>query len=250
MIKENINSNLKYLSKRLLKLLAILTMFSFAISFLVFCHSLTAATEDYTAFAKEQEQKTKVIIEPYKAQVDELIKSVEIRQSQSDIQAFKKEVTNICKAQCFNQHQEVSQTAASMQISTSTSTPTPTATPILIFVSFSMPKESLKGWIAQAKKIGASVYIRGLVNNSFKDTTKAVSELIQDQPGGLLIDPTFFKKYFIAEVPAVVVTSDDSFDVVYGDVTLDYALEKLNQGSSKKERQLLLEAIKKLRNKK
>ena len=211
-------------------------------SFLLFCGSVKANNEDYMAYAKEQEQKAKEIIVPYKEEVNELIKNVSVRQSKPDIQIFKKEISNLAKTQCSSQYQN----SSLIEVTTQTTI----SVPVLIFVSFSMPKESIKGWIFQARKIGAAVYIRGLVNNSFKDTTKAVLELVQDQPGGLLIDPTVFKKYSITQVPAVVVTNSDSFDVIYGDVTLNYALERLSKNSYANDQQLLLDAIKKLRDKK
>lgn len=205
-------------------------------SLLVFCDSSTASmqsnNEDYATYAKEQAQKKEKIIASYQAEINALVKNVLVRQSQPDIQTFKKEITDIAKTQCSLQNQDV----RSVQL------------PIIIFVSFSMPKESVKGWITQAQKISAAVYIRGLVNNSFKDTTKIISGLVQDQSGGLLIDPTVFKKYSITQVPAVVVVNDASFDVIYGDVTLDYALEKISKTMEGDKQKILLDAIKKLRN--
>jgi len=101
---------------------------------------------------------------------------------------------------------------------------------VIIFVSFSMPKESLSEWVRTGEIIHAPVILRGLVNNSFKDTVKKVNELIQNNHGGVQIDPRLFKKFNITQVPAVVVmnaTRQDEFDVIYGDVTLDYALRKI-----------------------
>ncbi len=190
------------------------------------------SSEDYAAYAKEQAQRKEKIITPYQAEINELIKNVLVRQSQPDIQIFKKEITNLSKTQCPLQSQD----AGSVQ------------TPIMIFVSFSMPKASIKGWITQAKKVGAAVYIRGLVNNSFKDTAKIISGLVQDQSGGLLIESTLFKRYLISQVPAVVVVNGKSFDVIYGDVTLDYALEKISKSMAGSKQKFLLDNIKKMRN--
>lgn len=251
MNKEKPNINSKLVRNMLLRdvllrdvLLNSLVMVLASVFLFTFCSLSVASNEDYEAgvkYAKEQGRKAKEIIVPYKTEVAEIIKTVSTRQSQPDIQAFKTEITNIAKNQCSGQYQDAN--SASMLV------PEAAPVPIMIFVSFSMSKESIKGWIAQAKKIGAAVYIRGLVNNSFKDTTKAVLELIQDQPGGLLIDPTLFKKYSIAQVPAVVVTSGNSFDVVYGDVTLDYALESISKAVQVSESKYLLDAIKKVRSK-
>lgn len=104
---------------------------------------------------------------------------------------------------------------------------------ILIFVSFSMPKESIKNWISEAQSLHAPVILRGFVNNSFKETVTAIANLIQDKKahGGLQIDPILFKLYHITEVPAVIRVHDDTYDVLYGNVSLDYALKKLREES-------------------
>ena len=106
---------------------------------------------------------------------------------------------------------------------------------VIIFVSFSMPKESIKGWMNEAEKIHAPVVIRGLVNNSFKETIKRVNELVGDNKGGLQLDPVLFKEFKVNQVPAVVVRNQYDHDIVYGDVHLDYALQtiiKKNDGLS------------------
>lgn len=113
---------------------------------------------------------------------------------------------------------------------------------IFLFVSFSMPNESIKGWMRDGAKVGAPVIIRGLVNHSFKETVNKMTMLTQDNRGGVQIDPTAFQRFSIKQVPAVVVTSGeacpdnqsclDHYDVVYGDVTLEYALQKIAKQQS------------------
>src|SRR6516162_4759749 len=109
--------------------------------------------------------------------------------------------------------------------------------PILIFVSFSMSDASLKAWMRQAEIIQAPVIIRGLINNSFKDTIKKMATLTRDNQGGVEIDPTLFRRFKIKYVPAVVVWKKvngsslqslvDTYDVIYGNVMLSYALQKI-----------------------
>jgi type-F conjugative transfer system pilin assembly protein TrbC len=111
------------------------------------------------------------------------------------------------------------------------------ASNIIIFVSFSMPKESIKQWIKEGQEINAPVVIRGLINNSFKETINVLYQLNKESTGGVQLDPTLFKKYQIDKVPAVLVTDTEHClsnqtckkhdDVVYGDVTLFYALKKI-----------------------
>lgn len=105
---------------------------------------------------------------------------------------------------------------------------------VLIFASFSMPKESLKVLSNQAKQVGAPIIMRGLVNNSFKETVKKLTEFNLLQTG-IQIDPLLFKRFDIQKVPAVVVTNKIAcplnqtclaqFDVLYGNIPLAYALK-------------------------
>lgn len=108
---------------------------------------------------------------------------------------------------------------------------------IIIFVSFSMPDESIKGWMREAKIIDAPVVVRGFINNSFKDTINKIGVLTRDNQGGVQIDPTLFQRFQVEKVPAVVVVKEPNclpgmscvlgYDIVYGDVTLFYALNKI-----------------------
>ena len=230
-------------SKRCLKL-------AMCFSFILLLAKQTAlASEDYAIYAKKQQEKTQSLISPYKIEVQRIIKNAEIRQAQPDIKKFKKELEEAAKAQCPMQKLIAQKEQEENLINKNYK-----QIPIIIFVSFSMPKESIKGWITQAQKAGASLYIRGLFNNSFKETAKAVSELVQDQTGGVLIDPNLFKKYSITQVPAVVVVNEkdeknekEDFDVIYGDVSLDYALEKIGNVMQEADKKDLLKVIKILR---
>ncbi len=113
----------------------------------------------------------------------------------------------------------------------------PPHAPILIFVSFSMPDASIKGWMNEAEIIHAPVVIRGLIHNSFKETYRKMAELSQNNHGGVQLDPTLFERFHIEKVPALVVSSahpclpnqtcEEDFDVLYGDVTAEYALTKI-----------------------
>jgi conjugal transfer pilus assembly protein TrbC len=109
--------------------------------------------------------------------------------------------------------------------------------PIMIFVSFSMNEASLKQWLQQGEQIQVPVVIRGLVDHSFKKTLQKIADLTRDNHGGVQLDPTLFQKFQIEQVPAVVVFKEASclssqsclqdYDVVYGNVTLEYALQTI-----------------------
>ncbi len=109
---------------------------------------------------------------------------------------------------------------------------------VLVFVSSSMPSTSLVQWFSQAQRLGASVILRGLVNNSLSATKAWMKPLIEqaNNTGGVEINPMAFEAYGITQVPAVVVTtgslpcSDEHsttapFDVVMGNTSLLEALK-------------------------
>ncbi len=115
---------------------------------------------------------------------------------------------------------------------------------VMVFASFSMPKESLKRLIGQANKVGAAVVMRGFRNGSIKDTALAVNEL-GEANGNLQVNPNAFVKYKVDAVPAVVLMRAESAELVdgdgcalpehyakvTGDVSLGYALGEIEKRS-------------------
>lgn len=110
---------------------------------------------------------------------------------------------------------------------------------VLVFLSFSMPEKSLHAWLLQCKQSGATPVIRGLIHNSFRETMVAIQALGKKTGVGLQLDPILFKTFDVQVVPAVVHIRDMpacpanmnckpvDYDSLYGDVSLDYALEKM-----------------------
>jgi len=113
---------------------------------------------------------------------------------------------------------------------------------IIVFVSFSMPEPALKNWLLDAQKVGALVVVRGLINNSFKETLQAFAKLTGGNTSvGIQIDPELFHTYAIGQVPAVVVTQNSaskSFDVIQGNTTMRYALQTLSEKGEMQSAQL------------
>lgn len=111
---------------------------------------------------------------------------------------------------------------------------------IIVFLSFSMPEKSLEAWLLQCRQSGATPVIRGLIHNSFHETMIAIRRLSQKTGAGVQLDPILFKTFDIQVVPAVVYAKDTpacpsnmdcktvEYDKLYGDVSLDYALEKIS----------------------
>jgi type-F conjugative transfer system pilin assembly protein TrbC len=104
--------------------------------------------------------------------------------------------------------------------------PFTTMSSIDIFISLSMPKDSLHAWQEDARRYHARLVLRGLLNNSLQDTVNALT-LDKDNVIQVSIDPTLFHQYEINQVPAVVLSQRDHYDVVYGNTRLTAALETI-----------------------
>ncbi len=130
---------------------------------------------------------------------------------------------------------------------------------ILVFVSFSMPKASLKALAYEAHKHNAVLVMQGLKDDSFKMTQQAFFDLVSDgltsdglAGSGQAIDPTnfakisqniaksgiqgfevnpeLFKAYKIVSVPVFVLVKDtQEISRLSGNVSLEYAAKKLKE---------------------
>lgn len=95
-----------------------------------------------------------------------------------------------------------------------------------VFVSLTMPKITLKALAQSAQAHQGVLVIRGLIDNSFIKTGKFIQELGE----GVILDPNLFKEYDIKVVPTFVLTSSKGYSRIAGNVTADYALQKLKEG--------------------
>ena len=115
---------------------------------------------------------------------------------------------------------------------------------LLVFVSFTMPPESLKRLIHQTHQAGGSVLLRGFKEGSLKTTAKAIQAL-GEAGGHVMIHPKAFTQYHVSSVPTVVLTTADplstttsegcalpeNFASITGDVSLDRALDEIARQS-------------------
>lgn len=94
-----------------------------------------------------------------------------------------------------------------------------------IFVSFSLPRSLLLSFDETAQKIGARLVIRGLKDNSFKETLKYIQEIRQK---GIIvdIDPESFQQHQINLTPAFVMSNGLHYDKIIGNVSVPYVLNK------------------------
>jgi len=114
--------------------------------------------------------------------------------------------------------------------------------PVMIFVSSSIPKASLKDLMIQAKKSGAVLVFRGLIGG-LKNTAKFLGDISRDNVQAI-IDPRLFDLFNIEVVPTIVVLKEATQDCnidgdckitpihdrISGNITLDYALETIVNG--------------------
>jgi conjugal transfer pilus assembly protein TrbC len=111
-------------------------------------------------------------------------------------------------------------------------------TALYSFFSLGMPKGSIDRMILDSEKSGSVLVLRGFVDKSLKKTRDEVAKLVGDHHVEININPTLFKHFKIVSVPAVVIAKGEcetcdtepgegSFIKLSGDVTLDYALDKL-----------------------
>ena len=106
-----------------------------------------------------------------------------------------------------------------------------------IAVSLSMPQGLLVSLHNQAIELGGKLIMRGLKNNSFKETISAIKELSES---GIVVDinPKIFRSYEIKQVPTFVLIRNDKSDVMSGNVSLGYVLEEFkNRGETERKKQ-------------
>jgi type-F conjugative transfer system pilin assembly protein TrbC len=94
-----------------------------------------------------------------------------------------------------------------------------------IFVSFSLPKTLLKNLDKAAKKIGAKLVIRGLKDNSFKETLKHIKG-IKHEGITIDIDPESFRQFGITHVPSFIVSQGTKYDKLVGNTSIGYVLNR------------------------
>ena len=126
-----------------------------------------------------------------------------------------------------------------------------------IFITLDMPRASLQRLVDQANRSGATLVLRGLKDQSMRQTLAAVGELIETRRVSWVIDPDAFTRFQVSAAPTFVLTladepvplapglaagpelsrcsgsacttpaTDASYLSISGDVSLDYALDAI-----------------------
>jgi conjugal transfer pilus assembly protein TrbC len=121
------------------------------------------------------------------------------------------------------------------------------ATPeLMVFVSFSMPHESLVHIVEQSEKTGAKLIFRGFAGDKLSDMSKRVADLIGRHRVEALVHPPAFTQFKVVQVPTLVISLSDAgnqldngcaqpdrYIKVTGDVGQDYALDLIERTQPK-----------------
>lgn len=121
----------------------------------------------------------------------------------------------------------------------------------LIFISFSMPETLIRNYIDEAKAYNGVLVLRGLVNNSLKQTVqkfKLIENIKENQKSNIsiIIHPHLFDLYQVKQVPTIVLAQDNlkcvlkysecsdsyKYDKISGSITIKYALEQIEEKGS------------------
>lgn len=123
-----------------------------------------------------------------------------------------------------------------------------------MFASFGLSDSLLRQMLDYAKIYNGVIVLRGLKNNSFKQTAEHVQRLSKEgEEAAIIIDPTLFKQFEVERVPAYILAKQEkcpvglsckpSYDKIIGNITPKYALEKFaEKGELSLEAKVLLEA--------
>lgn len=99
-----------------------------------------------------------------------------------------------------------------------------------VFVSFSMPEELLIATLKDCERSKIPVYLNGMHENSMPKTIQKIMKLTKEVPNLLLqIDPLEFSSYKIEQVPALVLSTNNCFDVIYGNLQISAAISLIRE---------------------
>lgn len=112
---------------------------------------------------------------------------------------------------------------------------------LMVFISFSMPQNSLKQLVDQLRQAGGVLVLRGMYG-SLQKTINAIYEL-NKQGVPAIIHPELFKKYDIKVVPTFILEDKERgsckfdnctrvYDKLTGNVSLGYVLRECASGGS------------------
>jgi type-F conjugative transfer system pilin assembly protein TrbC len=100
-----------------------------------------------------------------------------------------------------------------------------------VFVSNSMPKAALKGLVIEAGQM-KEVKVRFVIQGMVQDSMPKTAQLVENIGHPLEIDPKLFEVHKVTHVPVFMTTRGDKVYRLQGNVTLDFAVEKLMESAN------------------
>ena len=114
---------------------------------------------------------------------------------------------------------------------------------LMVFVSFSLPRETLQRIVHQSERSGAVLILRGLTGHSLTQTGEEIARLVGERNVTVLIHPPAFQQFQVRQVPSLVLARSGSaakidedgcapaasFIRIDGDVGQDYALDLIER---------------------
>lgn len=102
---------------------------------------------------------------------------------------------------------------------------------ITVFVSNSVPKAALKGLVIEAGQMREGK-VRFVIQGMVQDSMPKTAQLVEDIGHPLEIDPKLFEVHKVTHVPVFMTTRGDKVYRLQGNVTLDFAVEKLRESAN------------------
>ena len=118
---------------------------------------------------------------------------------------------------------------------------------LYMFISLSLHKNTLRSLLESAKRYGGTLVLRGLKDNSWKETLALMLPIMKEYGEGIILDPILFKRFKVKKVPTILVTEEERdflsqdpkalegeaasnvFDKVAGNLSVKYALEMFSR---------------------
>jgi len=109
------------------------------------------------------------------------------------------------------------------------------------FISFSMPEKSLIKAVEDAERIQAILTLRGMKNDSMRETMMTIKEYIGERKVQFQIDPVLFEEFNIKMAPALALIESPNCQAcgkgemllppIFGDVSMSYGLKEMKKHS-------------------
>jgi type-F conjugative transfer system pilin assembly protein TrbC len=107
---------------------------------------------------------------------------------------------------------------------------------LMVFVSFSMPQNSMQQLSYQVMKAGGVLVFRGMHQGSLKKTVNLMQSL-SEKGVSAIIHPKLFTQFHVSQMPTFILLSDtkQTTDKLAGNVPLEFALRSFaDSGDNKK----------------